>query len=312
MALCDNIKKRRIELGMTQQELAEKMSYKSRSTIAKIESGENDITQSKLNLLAEILNTTPAILINERNEEEIHENISKNRNIALILAGGKSSRANQDIPCQFMMIENKPVIIYVLEVYQKHPAINEIVVVCLSGWEEILIAYANQYKITKLKTIIPAGKTGEESIYKGVIEINNESLVNDVIVIQEATRPMVSQELISGALAVCKRFGSAVTCMPFTDFLPFLVRDDGTSEYIDRYKLYGCQSPLVYPLSKLVWAFKEGKKRGYSLSDSTCVMLMYKLGEPLNINISDHRNIKITRAEDIAVFRSLVRISDNK
>ena len=75
MALCDNIKKRRIELGMTQQELAEKMSYKSRSTIAKIESGENDITQSKLNLLAEILNTTPAIY-KQRNEEEIHE-ISK-------------------------------------------------------------------------------------------------------------------------------------------------------------------------------------------------------------------------------------------
>ena len=72
-------------------------------------------------------------------------------NIALITAGGIGNRMGQDIPKQFMCIDNKPIIIYTLQAFQNSKDIDAIAVVCLEGWEVILQSYANQYNITKLK-----------------------------------------------------------------------------------------------------------------------------------------------------------------
>ena len=72
-------------------------------------------------------------------------------NIAMIIAGGKGSRMNQDIPKQFLNIHDKPVIVYTMQAFQKHPEIDAILIVCLDGWQEILKAYAHQFNITKLR-----------------------------------------------------------------------------------------------------------------------------------------------------------------
>lgn len=72
-------------------------------------------------------------------------------NIALLTAGGVGNRMGQDIPKQFMTIDNIPVIIYTMQAFQHHPLVDAICVVCLKGWEVVLQAYANQFNITKLK-----------------------------------------------------------------------------------------------------------------------------------------------------------------
>lgn len=89
-------------------------------------------------------------------------------NIALIIAGGQGNRMGQDIPKQFMYVEDKPIIIHTLQAFEKHPDIDIIAVVCLEGWETVLQAYANQYKITKLHHIYMGGSNGQESIRNGV------------------------------------------------------------------------------------------------------------------------------------------------
>ncbi|HIS70327.1 MAG TPA: 2-C-methyl-D-erythritol 4-phosphate cytidylyltransferase, partial [Candidatus Gallacutalibacter stercoravium] len=71
-------------------------------------------------------------------------------NIALIIAGGSGQRMHQDIPKQFINVDDKPIIIYTLEAFQRHPDIDAIAVVCLEGWHEILSAYAKQFNISKL------------------------------------------------------------------------------------------------------------------------------------------------------------------
>lgn len=72
-------------------------------------------------------------------------------NIAILTAGGTGTRTHQDLPKQFLTVENKPIIIYTLEVFQQHPSIDEIYVSCLEGWSAVLEAYAKQFNITKLK-----------------------------------------------------------------------------------------------------------------------------------------------------------------
>ena len=69
--------------------------------------------------------------------------------IALIIAGGSGTRMHQDIPKQFLTVNDRPVIVYTLEAFQRHPEIDAIAVVCIEGWEQVLRAYAAQYGITK-------------------------------------------------------------------------------------------------------------------------------------------------------------------
>ena len=88
-------------------------------------------------------------------------------NYALIIAGGSGNRMGQDIPKQFMYLDNRPIIIHTMEAFQQHPGINGIAVVCLEGWETVLQSYANQFNISKLKWIFPGGKSGQESIHNG-------------------------------------------------------------------------------------------------------------------------------------------------
>ena len=89
-------------------------------------------------------------------------------NIAIIIAGGSGQRTGQDIPKQFINVYDKPILIYTLEGFQKHPQIDEIGLVCLDGWHDVVRAYAKQFNIDKLKWIISGGETAQESIREGV------------------------------------------------------------------------------------------------------------------------------------------------
>lgn len=93
------------------------------------------------------------------------------KNIVLIIAGGVGARMGQDIPKQFINVYDKPVIVYTLEAFQKHPSIDAIEVVCLDGWHDVLWAYAKQFGIAKLENIVSGGKNGQDSIRNGLYDI---------------------------------------------------------------------------------------------------------------------------------------------
>ena len=127
------------------------------------------------------------------------------KNIALIIAGGVGNRMHQDIPKQFLNVNNKPIIIYTLEAFQKHPNIDAIEVVCLKGWHDILRAYAKQFGITKLENIVSGGETGLQSIRNGLKDIAKRYHDDDdIVLIHDAIRPMVSQDIISDNIRVCR------------------------------------------------------------------------------------------------------------
>ena len=90
------------------------------------------------------------------------------KHVALILAGGSGQRMQQNVPKQFLHINEKPLLIYTLEAFQRHPEIEKILVVCIDGWHEMLRAYARQFQIDKLEWIISGGGTSQESIRNGV------------------------------------------------------------------------------------------------------------------------------------------------
>lgn len=316
MSIGANIRKRRFELKMTQQELANAMGYKNRATIAKIESGENDVTHSKLQKFAVILNTTVDELISGSESVALPQdtptisssstdNKSRNRNVVIILAGGKSSRNLQNIPNQFITVMGKPVIVYCMEAYENHPAIDDIYVVCLKGWESIVSAYAEQFHISKLRGIIPAGNCGILSVKNGFEFVKNNYSKDDVIIFQESTRPMISVEIISKLVHSCNALGSANICLPMRDYLMFSV-SSGSEKICDRETTVEVQSPEAYKFSELEKIFKKAEKKKHPLTESCGAMLLYNLGQYVNFVVGSVNNVKIIRQEDVAIFSSLL------
>ena len=314
MSIGLNIKKRRFELKMSQQDLADAMGYKTRSTIAKIESGENDVSQKKLQKFAAVLDTSVEALIsgypasNQLTQPAASPLLSdrRHKNIVILLAGGKSGRNSQNIPSQFINVQGKPIIIYCAQAYQNHPSIDDIYVVCLKGWESIVKDYALQYGITKIKEIIPAGNSGIASLKKGFDYIEKLYTPEDTIIIQEATRPMISAETISRLLMACEESGSATICHHMNDYVQFNIADKKPS-YVDRDTIVALQSPEAHRLSLMKEVFHKAEEMDHPLLESCCTMLLYNLGYNINFIEGSFNNIKITREEDIAAFSALIK-----
>lgn len=311
-----NIRKRRQELNISQQELADMMGYRTRSTIAKIESGENDVSQKKLQKFAAVLDTTVEALIrgaSSDNSSIMHVPstfaLNKHHTAAIILAGGESGHTRQNIPTQFVNVLGKPILVHCMEVYQQHPSIDDLYVVCLKGWENIVDAYAKQYHISKLKKLIPGGNSGTASLKNAIDEIKELYNSDDIIVIQESTRPMVSAETVSQLLQACSEKGSATICHSMNEYVQFQIIDRA-ADYVDRSTLVAMQSPEAHRFSLLKELFDKVVADNYPLTESCCTMLLYHLGYNINFIEGNTNNIKIVRDEDISTFKALLHQSE--
>lgn len=227
-------------------------------------------------------------------------------NIALIIAGGVGARMQQAIPKQFMTVFDKPIIAYTMEKFEKHPAIDVIAVVCLEGWENILLSYAKQYNITKLKHIISAGKVGQESIKNGIFELEKYYSGDSVVLVHDAIRPMVSADIISDCIAVTKKNGNAIVCVPCQEAM--LETKDNISSYSSypRDYLKRTQTPQGFKLDLLIKAHNKAKELGITNSIASCT-LMIETGEKVYFSTGSEKNIKLTTQEDIEIFKALLQ-----
>ena len=230
-------------------------------------------------------------------------------NIALIVAGGRGQRMNQEIPKQFLNVYDKPVIIYTLECFQHHPEIDAIEVVCLDGWTEILQAYAKQFGIDKLNWVTPAGETVQESIRNGIFYLKNHCSPEDIVVVHDGIRPLVEDFVLSDVLVKCRQHGNAVAALPYNEQI--FVMDDTTSttQYIPRDTLRRVSTPQAYRYSKLLWAYEKAFSEGVGIQNSTYVnTLMVDLGERLYFAAGSEKNIKRTTKDDFELFKSYMKM----
>ena len=227
------------------------------------------------------------------------------KNIALIIAGGSGARMHQNIPKQFLTVNERPVIVYTLEAFQNHPEIDEIAVVCIEGWESVLWAYANQFNITKLKHVIPGGKNGQDSIRNGVFELEKNHSKDDVVLIHDAIRPMVSAEIISDCIRVTQLHGNAITVIPCAEAM--MQTEDGlvsTGSY-PRDNLKRTQTPQGFYIGKICDLHRRALQSGITNSVASCT-LMIELGEQVYFSAGSEKNIKLTTVEVLDIFKALL------
>lgn len=225
-------------------------------------------------------------------------------NIALILAGGSGKRTEQDVPKQFMNVYDKPIIIYTLEAFQKHPDIDGIIVSCLEGWEEILRAYAREYGIDKLKWVIAGGENGQASARKALEALQNTCKEGDVVIIHDAVRPMLSGDIISDCIVTCRRFGNGLSAIRCQETI--VQTEDGISGNVNIHRddIMRVMTPQAYRYEKALWAHKTALEKGITNAVYTNT-LMLDLGEEVYFSKGSTRNIKITTMEDVEMFKAL-------
>lgn len=227
--------------------------------------------------------------------------------IALLTAAGSGTRMGQDIPKQFIHVEEKPVIIHTMEAFQNHPMVDKIVVVTLPSWIDVLKAYAKQFNITKLEWVVPGGETGQESILNGLNALKDAGVSDDdIVMVHDGNRCLVSSEIISNSLATYKKHGSAVASIPCVEAV-FRSNDGGNSSVISipREQLFRTQTPHTYSLGKLLWAHAKAKEMGIKNTAASCT-LMQQLGEVVYFSKGSEENLKITTTDDLMIFKALL------
>ncbi len=224
---------------------------------------------------------------------------------ALIIAGGTGERMHQDIPKQFLTVNEKPVIVYTLEAFQNHPEIDSIAVVCVEGWQQMVSAYARQFNIHKLEYIVSGGENGQASIRNGVFELEKHFDKDDLVLVHDAIRPMVSAEIISDCIMKTKQYGNAITAIPCAEAM--MTTEDGLSseETYPRNNLKRTQTPQGFKIGEICELHREALSKGITGSVASCT-LMTELGRKVFFSQGSEKNIKLTTVEDIDIFKALL------
>lgn len=228
-----------------------------------------------------------------------------------MLAGGKSSRMNTNRPKQYIEVNGESVLKHTMKAFQQHPLIQDIYVVCARGWEETVSEEAQSGEITKFRHSIIGGETSFQSLKNGIAYLQQEVKDKDAIVlVHDAVRPLISQDVISRNIAVCLTHGNAITAVRSQE--AFLVSENGScsSSYVPRENLLRAQTPHTFPLKTLKEMMDKAEERGITHSQSLFT-LANELGFlPLHISQGDIMNFKLTYPNDILIYQALKALEE--
>lgn len=241
---------------------------------------------------------------------ELYKSPQKKMNIAVIIAGGVGSRMGQDLPKQFINVYDKPILIYTLESFQRHPQIDAIELVCIDGWHDIVWAYAKQFNIDKLKWVVSGGSTGQESIRNGVYGLEGKAQPDDIIIIHDGIRPLVEPSVLSDVISKCSQYGNAVTSMPYNEQIFVVNKNDKTTtnQFIPRETLRRVSTPQAYRFDLLNQKYHEAYEKEIGIYGSHYTnTMMVELGITLHFAAGSDKNIKLTTKDDLEIFKAYLK-----
>jgi 2-C-methyl-D-erythritol 4-phosphate cytidylyltransferase len=237
--------------------------------------------------------------------------MKQSHNIALILAGGTGERMHAVVPKQFMEIDGESVLLHTMKAFQQHPLIHDIYIVCTPEWKDFVRSEAELGGINKFRVIVLAGESSYASARNGIEHLlDTVKDPNTIVLVHDAVRPLITQDIISRNIAVCLTHGNAITAL--TSHEAYLVTADGNSAdgFMPREGLMRAQTPHTFSLPALRQMLQLAEERGIRESQSLFT-LAGELGiAPLHIAQGDLRNFKITEQSDILIYRALKTLEE--
>lgn len=236
-------------------------------------------------------------------------------NIGVIFAGGCGTRMNtKSKPKQFLDLNGKPIIIYTIELFDNHPQIDGIVVVCIESWIPYLKKMIRKFEITKVVRIVPGGNSGQESIYNGLCAAEDftkeKNEQNSIVLIHDGVRPLITEETITANIAKVKDCGSCITTVPAIETV-IVDNHDGTLNIPKRSDCLMARAPQSFYLKDILEAHRRSQAEGKTEFIDSC-SLMSHYGYKLGLVQGPMENIKITTPTDYFVLRAMVEVHENQ
>ncbi|MBE6100553.1 MAG: 2-C-methyl-D-erythritol 4-phosphate cytidylyltransferase [Selenomonas ruminantium] len=212
---------------------------------------------------------------------------------AVIFAGGVGRRMEiNSMPKQFIPIHSKPLIIHTLEKFQEHKEVDGIVVACIETWIDKLWALLGTYGITKVIDIVPGGDTGHDSIRLGLERLRKEAGDEDIVLIHDAVRPLISYELISRNIEAVRKYGSAIT----SEGVRESVVESRDGQVVDnvpfRDYMYVAKAPQSFHFGDIYGLYAKALAEDWRSIDSAHLCQRYSF--PMHLIKSPRHNMKIT------------------
>lgn len=236
-------------------------------------------------------------------------------NIAIIFAGGIGQRLNNEensTPKQFLKINDKPIIIRTLELFQTHKDIDKIYISIHPDYYEYMQELVKYYYITKTAGIVNGGKTGQESIYNALKLAQKENPQDSIVLIHDGVRPNITEEVITKNIECTKKNGNAITCT--SCFETILISENGINpEHVPyRKDTYAAQAPQTFHLGEVIEAHEITRKTNPNYTDIVDTCTLYKTLNKKTFMVKGNRgNIKITTIEDLYILRALIRYKED-
>lgn len=236
-------------------------------------------------------------------------------NIAIIFAGGVGQRLNNgenSTPKQFLKINDKPIIIRTLELFQTHKDIDKIYISIHPDYYEYMQELVKYYYITKTSGIVNGGKTGQESIYNALKLAQKENPQDSIVLIHDGVRPNITEEVITKNIECTKKNGNAITCT--SCFETILISENGINpEHVPyRKDTYAAQAPQTFHLGEVIEAHEITRKTNPNYTDIVDTCTLYKTLDKKTFMVKGNRgNIKITTIEDLYILRALIRYKED-
>ncbi len=217
---------------------------------------------------------------------------------------------NKACPKQFLELYGKPIIIRTVEVFDSHSDVDEIVIVCLESYIDKLRELLTRFNIKKVTAVVPGGKTGQQSIYNGLVAISERN-DNCIVLIHDGVRPLINQETITKNIAVARQSGGAVTTAPLVESIVRTDNSNHISQIIDRNSCVVARAPQTFWLRDIMDAHSKAQQAGRDdFIDSISIMTEY--GYTAELVSGPMENIKITTPQDFYLLKALIEAKENE
>ncbi len=219
----------------------------------------------------------------------------------LLPAAGRATRFGSGADNKiFAPLGSKPLLYRTAQAFAAHPQIDGIVVV--AGPAEVSRCREALAGVDKVLAVVAGGQTRQESVAVGLFTLGGDP--DDLILVHDAARPLVTAAVINRCLEGAKKFGNAVAALPITDTLKAADDSSIVQRTVDREGLWAMQTPQVFRLGTLFEAHGAARAMGWTGTDEAALVEQFS-DEPVHLVPGDPANLKITRPEDLPLAEAI-------
>jgi len=230
----------------------------------------------------------------------------RKKTVAIIAAGGKGTRMGLDFNKIFLNIKEKPILAYTLDVFEYSSCIDAVILVCSNQDTALCKEIINRFGYEKVKAVVTGGSTRQESVRNGLNAILSPC---DIVVVHDAARPLVTEEMLEKTIDEAYRTGAASVGVTPVDTVKN-VCGATILETVDRNSLILIQTPQAFKYDILVNAHENARKN-HQLATDDCA-LCELIGQRVTVVPGSKANIKLTTPEDYALISAYLTCNRNE